>query len=151
MYYLTMKKQSWNLRFGNKKGFILSLDAAIAVIVVFIFIAVSSYYVAKANEDPLTRLQMIRAGSDIITLLDHQGIFETLTQTEISDEISSTLPPVYEMRLRVNGTFPQEILTVETTNETAGKQFIVSGERNLVLYNETGNYYATVKYRMWQK
>jgi len=146
-----MKKQSWNSHSGNKKGFILSLDAAIAVLIVFIFIAVSTYYVGKANEDPLTRLQMVRAGSDIISVLDQKGVFETLTQTEISDEISSILPPVYEMRLRVNGTFPQEILTVETTNETIGRQFVVSGERNLVMYNETGNYYATVKYWMWQK
>jgi len=146
-----MKKQSWNSCSGNKKGFILSLDAAIAVVIVFIFLTVSAYYVGKANEDPLTRLQMIRAGSDIITILDQQGVFETLTQTEIADEISATLPPIYEMRLQVNGTFPQNILTVETTNETIGRQFIVSGERNLVLYNKTGNYYATVRYWMWQK
>jgi len=146
-----MKKQSWNSRFGNKKGFILSLDATIAVFIVFIFIAVSAYYAGKANEDPLTRLQMVRAGSDVIAMLDQQGVFETLTQTEIADEISIILPPAYEMRLRVNGTFPQKILTVETTTETAEKQFVVSGERNLVLYNETGNHFATVKYWMWQK
>lgn len=145
-----MKKESWNLCFGNKKGFILSLDAAIAVVIVFIFIAVSAYYVGKANEDPLTRLQMIRAGSDIITILDQSGTFENLTQTGISDEIKTILPPVYEMRLRVNGTFPQQILTVETTSETLEDKFVVSGERTLALYNETGNYYATVKYWMWQ-
>lgn len=145
-----MRKKSWNSQFGNKKAFILSLDAAIAVVVVFIFLAVSSYYVGKSNEDPLTRLQMIRAGSDIITVLDQQGAFENLTQTGISDEIKTILPPVYEMRLRINGTFPQQILTVETTSETLEDKFIVSGERTLVLYNETGNDYATVKYWMWQ-
>ncbi|MBL7100752.1 MAG: hypothetical protein ISS23_02235 [Nanoarchaeota archaeon] len=144
-----MKKGLWNFPFGNRKGFILALDAAIAITIVFIFIAISAYYVGKANEDPLTRLQMIRAGSDIIAILDYEDVFETLTQTEIADQISAILPPVYEMRLRVNGTFPQEILTVETTNETSGRQFVVSGERNLVLYNETGNHYATVKYWMW--
>ena len=146
-----MKKQSWNSHSGNKKGFILSLDAAIAVIIVFMFIAVSAYYVGRANDDPLTRLHMVRAGSDVISILDHQGVFETLTQTEIADEIEVILPPAYEMRLRINGTFPQEILTVETTNETSGKQFVVSGEKNLVIYNETGNYFATVKYWMWLK
>lgn len=146
-----MKKLSWNSQSGNKKGFILSLDAAIAVIIVFMFIAVSTYYVGKANDDPLTRLHMIRAGSDVISILDQQGVFETLTQTEIADEIEVTLPSAYEMRLRVNGTFPQEILTVETTNETSENQFVVSGEKNLVVYNETGNYFATVKYWMWLK
>lgn len=146
-----MKQESWNLRSGNKKGFILSLDAAIAVTIVFIFLTISAYYVGKANEDPLTRLQMIRSGSDIIEVLDQKGSFETLTQKEIADKISSILPPAYEMRLRINGTFPQQIITAETTNETAGKQFIVSGERNLVIYNETGNYYATINYWMWQR
>lgn len=146
-----MKKQSWNSRSGNKKGFVLSLDAGIAVTIVIIFISVSAYYVGKANEDPLTRLQMIRSGSDIITILDKEDVFETSTQTEIGDEINTILPPFYEMRLRVNGTFPEGILTAETTNETIGKQFVVSGERVLVMYNETGNHYATVRYWMWQK
>ncbi|MDP2909321.1 MAG: hypothetical protein Q8N77_05950 [Nanoarchaeota archaeon] len=84
-----MKQKSWNLRSGNKKGFILSLDAAIAVTIVFIFLTLSAYYVGKANEDPLTRLQMIRSGSDIIAVLDQKGAFETLTQKEIADKIST--------------------------------------------------------------
>jgi len=144
-----MRRQSWNSRFGNRKGFILALDAAIAVTIVVIIIAVSAYYTGKANEDPLTRLQMIRAGSDVIAVLDQQNIFETLEQEQIADEISSILPPAYEMRLRVNGTFPQKVLTVETTKEDPGEKFLVSGERNMVLYNATGNHYATVKYWMW--
>jgi len=146
-----IKKGSWNSCSGNKKGFILSLDAAIAVTVVFIFLAVSAYYVGRANEDPLIRLQMIRAGSDVVAVLDQRGMFETLDQKEMSDEIASILPPAYEMRLRINGTFPQEIFTVETTNETESRQFVVSGERNLMLYNETGNYFGTIQYWMWLK
>lgn len=144
-----MRRQSWSSRSGNRKGFILALDAAIAVTIVVIIIAVSAYYTGKANEDPLTRLQMIRAGSDVIAVLDQQNVFETLEQEQIADEISSILPPSYEMRLRVNGTFPQKILTVETTKEDPGENFVVSGERNMVLYNTTGNHYATVKYWMW--
>ena len=146
-----MKEGLWNLRCGNKKGFILALDAGVAILIVLIFLAMSSYYVSKANDNHLTNLQMIRSGSDVISILDSGDVFETLTQTEISNQISAILPPSYEMRLRVNGTFPGEILTVETTNETIGNQFAVSGERSLVMYNETGNYYAIVKYWMWLK
>lgn len=73
------KKQSWNLRSGNRKGFILSLDAAIAVMIVFIFIAVSTFYIAKANEETLSRVQVVRAGSDIMNVLDRENVFETKT------------------------------------------------------------------------
>ena len=145
------KKQSWNLRSGNRKGFILSLDAAIAVMIVFIFIAVSTFYIAKANEETLSRVQVVRAGSDIMNVLDRENVFETKDPVAISREIGSILPSMYEMRLRINGTFPEKTITVETTNQTPQGQFVVSGERVIVLSNNSASNYAVANYWMWLK
>ncbi|MDI6738225.1 MAG: hypothetical protein QME12_06980 [Nanoarchaeota archaeon] len=144
-----MKKQSWNLQSGNRKGFILSLDAVVAILIAFIFIAVSTYYIAKANEDQFSRMQMMRQGSDIMAVLDRESVFETKEPVSIGDEISSILPSAYEMRLKIDGTFPEETIIVETTNQTPENQFIVGGERLLVISNLSGSTYATARYWMW--
>lgn len=148
---MKMKKQSWNLQSGNRKGFILSLDAAVAILIAFIFIAVSTYYVAKANEDQFSRMQMMRQGSDIMAVLDRENVFETKSPEIIGMEISSMLPFAYEMRIRINGTFPEKIIIVETTNMTPENQFIVGGDRLLVISNASGSTYATARYWMWLK
>lgn len=148
---MKMKKQSWNLQSGTRKGFILSLDATVAILIAFIFVAVSTYYIAKANEDQFSRMQMMRQGSDIMAILDREGVFETQSPVFIGEEISSMLPSAYEMRLRINGTFPEKTIIVETTNQTPENQFIVGGERLLVISNSSGSTYASARYWMWLK
>lgn len=146
-----MKMQSWNSLSGNKKGMILSLDAAVAIVLVFIFIAMSVYYAGKANDEPLSRLQMLRAGSDVMFLLDKENAFATLSQDDIAKRVSAILPAAYEMRLRINGTFPGNVFTVETSREDPAGKFIVSGERLVVISNSTGSYYGKARYWMWLK
>lgn len=129
----------------------LSLDAAVAVMLVFIFIALSVYYAGKANDEPLARLQMLRAGSDVMLLLDKEDAFSSLNQEEVGKRVSAILPPVYEMRLRINGTFPGNVLTVETVREEPEGSFIASGERLVVIPNSTGAYYGKARYWVWLK
>ena len=73
--------------------------------IVFIFIAVSTYYIAKANEETLSRVRVVRSGSDIMNVLDRENVFETKRSCCNFKEIGSILPSMYEMRLRINGTF----------------------------------------------
>ncbi|MBU2638022.1 MAG: hypothetical protein KJ955_03550 [Nanoarchaeota archaeon] len=129
----------------------MSLDAAVAVVLVFIFIALSVYYVGKANDEPLSRLQMVRAGSDVMLLLDKEDAFSSLNQDEIAKRVSAILPPVYEMRLRINGTFPGNVFTVETARDEPEGSFIASGERLVVIPNSTGAYYGRARYWVWLK
>ena len=66
--------QSWKLKFGNK-AIILSLDAFLAVLILMIMITASSLYLITSEKDKLTKLELVRAGSDIITILEYQDLF----------------------------------------------------------------------------
>ncbi len=151
-----VKKLSSNFKSGkNNKGFILSLDISMAVFIAFILIAVSVYYVGLASEEPLSNLPLVKAGSDIMTMLDYDGTLNRLDKIEIQNEMKALLPPGYEMRIMINGTFPDQGFVAESTpNSTAyplNKKFVVSGMRSFVIQNETKAYLATANYLVWLK
>lgn len=135
----------------NNKGFILSLDISIAAFVAFTLIIVSVYYVGLANEEPLSRLQLVRTGSDVMTMLDYEGTLDRLDKIEIQDGMKTLLPPGYEMRMVVNGTFPEQSFVAESTVNPPSKKFIISGRRAFIVYNETKDYFATAYYSIWLK
>lgn len=147
-----MKKLSLNLGSGKRnKGFILSLDISIATFVAFLLIIISVYYVGLANEETLSRLQLVRTGSDIIAIMDYEETIDNLDKIEIQDEMKKLLPPGYEMRIFINGTFPEQNLTAESTTEPPSKKFIMGGKRTFVIYNETDDYFATADFLVWLK
>ncbi|MDP2906812.1 MAG: hypothetical protein Q8O03_02630 [Nanoarchaeota archaeon] len=147
-----VKKLSSNFKSGkNNKGFILSLDVSMAVFIAFILIAVSVYYVGLASEEPLSKLPLVKAGSDIITMLDYENVLDRLDKIEIQNEMKALLPPGYEMRILINGTFPDQGFVAESTVNPPSKKFIVSGMRSFVIQNETKDYFATANYLVWQK
>ncbi len=122
---MKMKKLSWNLRFGRKnKGFVLSLDASIAAFIAFILIVVSVYYVGLSNEETLSRLQLVRTGSDVVAILDYEETLSSLDKIKIQDEMKTLLPPGYQMRIMINGTFPQQSLIAESTTEPPSKKLL---------------------------
>lgn len=106
---MVMKKLFLDSKYGKRtKGFILSLDISIAVFVSFILIAVSVYYVSLANEETLSRIQMVRTGSDILTMMDYKGVLDRLSKAEIQNKMKVLLPPGYQMRMIIRGNFPYE-------------------------------------------
>lgn len=147
-----MKKASWNSKSGRKnKGFVLSLDASIAASIAFILIVISVYYVGLANEETLSRLQLVRTGSDVLAILDYEETLDSIDKTKIQEEMKTLLPPGYEMRIIINGTFPQQSLIAESSTEPPSKKFMMGGKRTFVIYNETGEYFATADFLMWLK
>lgn len=149
---MMMKKPYWNSGSGKKnKGFILSLDISIAAFVAFILIVVSIYYVGLASEETLSRLQLVRTGSDVTAMLDYKETLDGLDKIEIQDEMKTLLPPGYEMRININGTFPQQSLVAESTTEPPSKKFVMGGKRTFVIYNETKEYFATADFLIWLK
>lgn len=140
-----MKRQFCYLNFGNK-GFVLTLDAALAVIVVTMLLFVAVFYVGKA-EDKLSNLQIVRTGSDILTVLDNNGALASLDEDIILDDLNALLPPYYNMRIIFNGTFSQDSIIIETASEIADDKFVGSGKRFLVVNNG----FATAEYWIWSK
>jgi len=139
---MKMRKQPWILGYGNK-GFIFTLDAAIAVFLVIIISLAANYYAAKGTE-PLSRLQMVRTGYDLIAVLDNSGVLVSLDSALIENSLIEILPVNYEMRLEITGTYPDQIV-IETSSIPEGKKFVATGKRFFV----SGGYYETAKFYIW--
>lgn len=135
----------------NKSAFVLSLDAAIAVVLVVIILMASSFFFQKTNENFITNLQMLRAGSDITAVLDADGTLSTLDPVQIKSGIGDLLPSNYNMRMTINTTAYDYLILVETESVDTGKKFVVSGKRFFYAVQGGNAYPSSVKYEVWPK
>lgn len=142
---MEMEKRSWSLGLGNK-AFIFSFDAMLAVLLVTLLLLVGNFYATKSSEYSLSRLQMIRTGSDILALLDYDGTLQPLSAPTIEVGLNELLPTSYHMRIEIRG---KEFgpLVVETSSETPNDRFIGSGKR---MFNVNAESYIA-RYWIWLK
>jgi hypothetical protein len=138
------------MKIFGKKAFVFALDAAFAVLLVMLVLSITSYYVGKANIDPLPKLQMTRVGYDIVRLLDSNNSLDTLDESTIENDLSNLLPENYEMYIKITGNFPQQRLTIG--NFSQKKHDIGSGKWIFVVSNETDiEYFGTAQFWIWLK
>ena len=149
-----MKMQLLNLRFGNKankclgnKAFVFSLDIIVAVVVVVSILAASTFYVAKAGSESVTNLHTVRVGSDVLALLDHDGILDNLSIENIEINLNRVLPINYQMRTLVNCIGGDQI-AVETTDIFPQDRFVGNGKR--VFVTNTSKY-CIADFSIWLK
>ncbi|MEK6852340.1 MAG: hypothetical protein AABX59_00525 [Nanoarchaeota archaeon] len=128
-----------------KKAQIFSIDAAIALFIVAIILTASLFYVIRSKEI-LPELQVSRVGYDIVAVLDHEGILQTLDQDKIAVELNKTIPVNYEMRLTLVGEFEP----LEVGSELQKERFISSGKRIFVI-NSTDAKFGIAAFWIWTK
>ena len=134
-----MKMRLWNLRYGNK-GFVLSLDIAMAVFIVILFLIVANQYVNR-DDNSLSSLQMIRVGSDIMAVLDYKGVLNSLNSGAIKEGKDALLPVNYGMKIKI------DCNNVDTLEEVKEK-LVGSGERIFVV---NGERYCIGRFWIWLK
>lgn len=134
----------------NKKGFVLTIDATIALILVIIILVLASYYINKANEPSLSKLQLKKRGSDILTQLNYQKVLDTADKNKINDNLTNTLPVNLDMRLQLNFTGQRPNVTVGVDLRSIGN--IGSGRQIFVLTDDkkVRDYYIA-RYWIWLK
>lgn len=153
MCYMVMKKQLLSLIYGNKRAFILTLDALLAVIIVLIAIGVANSYIAR-SENVMPNIQTTRIGSDIIRLLENTNSFGTLDAAAIKIDMNSILPPTYGMRLSISWADAnlEQTGSFEIGDELPDKKSVSTGKRFFVITNESSlAHYGLAKYWIWLK
>jgi len=135
----------------EKKGFILSLDAAVAVVLLIIILAGSSYFFLKTNENFISNVQMLRIGSDITAVLEADGTLDTLDSTSIKSGIEKILPVSYSMRLTINSTRYSSPIIVETESLPSDKKFVVAGKRYFYAGQGSQAFPSIVQYEVWPR
>ena len=147
MLFMKMSLQPLNSKLGNK-GFIFTLDMIIAMTFTIIILILANYYV-RSTENPLTKLQMEKTGSDVAALLDNLGILDTLSDEEIGEELESILPVNYDMHLNIT-TLTNVKLSIGST--IPDDKHIISGKRVFVVtQNNIIADEAFVQYWIWLK
>jgi len=139
--------------YGNKKAFILTLDAFLALVVVLIALGAASSYIAR-SENVMPNIQTARIGSDIVKLLENTNSFDTLDATAIKNDIDNIIPPNYGMRLNISwaDSSLEKKGSFEIGDKLPDKKFISTGERFfVVIANSSLTHYGLAKYWIWLK
>ena len=128
--------------YKNKKAFIFTMDVAVALIVVFALLATASFFVVRKSQDPLPNLQLLRAGSDLIILMENNGLLDNPDPLTISLYLNENLPPRYGMQLEGYGGAGCTFTAGDTPPD---KETIVSGKE----YFEKNGDYCALRYKVW--
>lgn len=142
---MKMKKQLLNSHFGNK-AFIFSLDVIIGIMIVSSIFVASTFYIIKAGDESISKLQTIRTGYDVLALLDYQGTLDSLSVETIEIELNQLITINHHMRTKIK-CVGQNPIVVETTNMFPKDQFIGTGKRIFV----TNNNYCIADFSIWLK
>lgn len=148
------RKQLSNLRYGNKRAFILTLDALLALIIVLIVLGAANSYIAR-SENVMPNIQTARIGSDIVKLLENTNSFGSLNATAIKNNMNSIIPPSYGMRLNVSWAYadtPKSVNSFEVGENLPDKKSISTGKRFFVVISGGSlTHYGVVNYWVWLK
>src|SRR3989344_2727009 len=143
------KRKFLNLHCGNR-GIIFTLDTFVAVIVFVLLLGLSSYYIGLSQGLRDVDLQTIRTGSDILALLDHKNILETMNVDLIEINRDNVLPDLYDMKIKVDckDSSGSSSGSIETSEEILEDKFIGSGKR--VFIKDEDNY-CIARFFIWTK
>jgi len=132
----------------GKKGFVFTLDVMVGMIVVFMVILISLFFVSRGSEAGLSEQYLLRVGSDILTVMDEQEVFDSLDHLTIEDEMNELLPGNYGMLIRLQGDFDAGNGTIEVGGEMPEQRLIVSGQRVALINDDT---YLKITYFVWAR
>lgn len=138
---MEVMKLFWNLCYGNK-GQIFSLDAIIAVFIVFIVLISSFFLVNKGNEKNYELLQQVNLGNDLFTVLDINGKLNSLDKNSIKTNVESILPNNFDYSFRLE--CQNKIIQLNNTMSST----IIKGERIVVTNNLD---LCIMRYAIWPK
>ncbi len=132
---------------GKNKGFVFTIDALIAVVIAVTAIAASSVYIGMSAGEPMAGLQMSRTGYDLLTIINHKGIW--LSQSDIEAELSALLPSSYAMVIKeqCDTTWTNLAKANTETFDLPEKKEIVTGERIFVKELD----YCRARFYIWLK
>lgn len=83
------------------KGYVFTLDAAFAVIIVSALLFMSYDYSVTSYSSAAESIAMRRVASDIVAVLDYNDILDSLDESTIESELNRMLPPNLDMNMTI--------------------------------------------------
>ena len=143
---MKMRLQFWNCKLENR-GFAFSLDVMVGITLVMALLVLSTFYITKAGDESVSRLQMTRVGYDILSVLGKEGKLNRLSLEEIDSGVNRMLPINYDIRVKVECN-SGEVILVETDDVFPSDKFVSSGK--VVFVTDTEKY-CMAGFNIWLK
>ena len=148
---MAMGQHTSKCSYTNKKGIVLSLDAAIAIAISMLILSSASFYLSNLEDEPLAKASMYSQMQDVAAVIDYNRILATMNNTTISNNLSYLVSGEFSSQIEIfwqntNAGNLEYNTTSESHNETTDRA-LIAGER-LTLINNTP---ALVRYWIWQK
>ncbi len=138
-----------------KRGFILTLDAIIAVFVVVTILAYANTQLNKSKVTQWSQYQMKQTGDDIVLMMKNDGTLQTLDSETIESALTNVAPANYQMRMHITKYAIVEAVLVPTQTIDVGPDVEDSSLRTygkqtfLIFTQDDVSSYNTVEYWIW--
>ena len=134
----------------QRKGFVLSLDALVASLILSIAIF-SLFYHSQGDSSYINKVYLLKDGEDSIALIEKSGKIDNLDSQEIISELASISPT---SDFWINTTSINKDLSGKSSSAFGGnpKNLAVSGKRFFVISNSTDiSKFGVIRYTVWKK
>ncbi len=139
------------------RGFIYSIDATLALFLMVLTLATVVFLSAQADDDPISRVQVVRLAKDALAVMDEQGTLGSFNSAEIGAALNSTLPGSIGAHVQVStyyydtGSF--SLLAVQEFGEALPQNTTTWGVRRdfVSIRNRQITNYSIARMTIWQK
>jgi uncharacterized membrane protein len=138
------------------KGFVLSLDAAFAVIILIVFLMAFSFLSSQAYNDSYPTLVLKKQSGDLLTILEKSGELALANGTQINNTVNATLPTsiAWNMTIEYYNYSSGFVLdnTISIARPDSVTEDIVANEMKFVTFqNNSIRYYGIARLTIWAK
>jgi hypothetical protein len=136
------------------KGFVFTLDAAFAILVLAILLATFAFFSSQAEENPYPLIILKMQANDVLIVMDKSGDLGSRNITTINASMQETLTPTLNRHMEIEYyNYSKKFHYLETVDfgsNYSGIEELVLAEREfLVFENDTVAYYGIARLRVW--
>lgn len=138
------------------RGFALSIDALLSVIILSLFISAIYFFSSQTSNNQHNPLLLKKQADDLLIMLDNSGDLSTLNSTVIGQSINSSIYPSLDWNMELRS-YNYSSGFVEDTNTTFGSNYssienlVLSQREFLIFQNNSIQHYAIARLRLWLK
>jgi hypothetical protein len=146
---------------GRSKGFIFSMDAILAVVLLMMFLIAFSFFSSRALENPYTLLVLQKQADDAVIVLDKTGTLGMMDRDDIEKELDNILIRSLAWNMHMEyynysgGIVPAGNFTFGSDYSEADQ--VVVAERMFVVFDQNTSYgaakpvkyYGLARLRLW--
>lgn len=134
----------------QRKGFVLSMDALFATIIVIAAVVFATSFFSQQHEK-VYYLYNVKEVNDAVYALDNVNMLETLDQSAINQEMSKLLQS-YEFNFNMTSCDTDLTNKSSTVFGSTPKGFTTTGKHFFILKdNTTITGFGVIKYQAWKK